>query len=386
MNLQIRTTQYDVCMMTSYHHYDDDRIYHKEIKSLASAGYKVILLAPAEKDEFEMDGIKIIGFKRRRNIGRFITVFQMALTALKLRSKVYHFHEPELLLAAFFLRILLKCKLIYDVHEEHASSIPMKLKLPFIKKIVGNFIFLIERMFSRFVDHIIVVREDLILRFTSYGCKNISIVMVCPSKEQYNCYEKRKELMSETITIVHEGNLDIKTRGLDKYLYAAKEVLRKYPEVQFITIGRAPKEDIEWMNSFIRENKLEDNFTFTGWIDFNKIPDFLYNADIGILLLQPISKNNIMGIPNKLFDYMAAGIPIVACNYPNISKIINECNCGLLIDPSNYLDIAKAIINLIENKEYSKKLGLNARNCFESIYNWEIMGTRLLNVYQEILN
>jgi len=83
---------------------------------------------------------------------------------------------------------------------------------------------------------------------------------------------------------------------------------------------------------------------------------------------------------------MAAGIPVVACNFPNISKIINECNCGLLIDPSNYLEIAKAIINLIENKEYSKQLGLNARVCFEDTYNWEIMEKGLLNIYTKVIN
>lgn len=377
--------KYDVCMMTSYHPYDDDRIFHKEIKSLVNAGYKVILLAPAEKEEFEVDGIKVLGFKRKRNLGRFITVFQMARTALKLKAKVYHFHEPELLVAALFLRIFLKCKLIYDVHEEHATSIPMKIKSRFVKNLIGDFIFLIERMFSRIVDHVIVVREDLIKRFTSYGCKNISIIMVCPSKEQFQGYEKRKEIMNGTITIVHEGNLDIKTRGLDKYLYAAKEVLQKYPDVNFVTIGRAPKEDIEWMNSFIKSNKLEKNFTFTGWVDFNKIPDYLFNTDIGILLLQPVSKNNMMGIPNKLFDYMAAGIPVVACNFPNIAKIISECNCGLLIDSSSDSEIAKTILNLIENKNHAKNLGLNGRKCFETIYNWEIMESKLISVYNDIL-
>jgi len=386
MKLENQIGQYDVCMMTSYHPFDDDRIFHKEIKSLVSEGYKVILLAPAEKDEFELDGIKILGFKRRRNLGRFITVFQQALTALRLKAKVYHFHEPELLVAAFFLRIFSRCKLIYDVHEEHATSIPTKISSLFIRKLVGDFIFLIERLFSRFVDHVIVVREDLIPRFTSYGCKNITIVMVCPSKEQFKGYEKRKKIMTETITIVHEGNLDIKTRGLDKYLYAAGEVLQKYPEVKFITIGKAPKEDIDWMNSYIKKNNLENNFTFTGWVDFNKIPEYLFSADIGILLLQPISKNNMMGVPNKLFDYMGAGIPVVACDFPNVSKIINESNCGVLIDPISYSQIAKAIIELIENKELAVKLGSNGRKGFEVTYNWEIMETRLFSVYTKILN
>ncbi|NPV10180.1 MAG: glycosyltransferase family 4 protein [Ignavibacteria bacterium] len=377
--------KYDVCMMTSYHPYDDDRIFYKELKSLVNKGYSVVLLAPAEKDEFELDGIKVLGFKRRRNLGRFITVFQMARTALKIKAKVYHFHEPELLVAALFLRIFLKCKLIYDVHEEHATSIPMKIKSRFVKNLVGTFIFLIERMFSRIVDHIIVVREDLIPRFTSYGCKNVSIVMVCPSKEQFKDYKKRKEIMSGVITIVHEGNLDIKTRGLDKYLYAAREVIQKYPDINFVTIGRAPKEDIEWMKSFIKVNKLEKNFTFTGWVDFNRIPDYLFNSDIGILLLQPVSKNNMMGIPNKLFDYMAAGIPVVACNFPNIAKIIGECNCGFLIDSSSYSEIAEAILKLIENKNHAKILGQNGRKCFETIYNWENMESKLISVYNNTL-
>jgi glycosyltransferase involved in cell wall biosynthesis len=371
--------------MTTYHSFDDDRIFHKEIKSLVNAGYKIILLASAEKDEFEIDDVKILGFKRRRNIGRFITLFLMTRSAFKLKAKVYHFHEPELLLAAFLLKMFLPCKLVYDVHEEHATSITIKIKSQYTKKIFSDLIFITERIFSRIVDNIIVVREDLIERFISYGCKNISIVMVCPSLEQFSDFEKWKKILKETFTIVHEGNLDIKTRGLDKYLYAAKEVLQKYPNVKFVTIGRAPKEDIEWMNSYIIENNLERNFTFTGWVDFNRIPELLFKADLGILLLQPISKNNMMGIPNKLFDYMAAGIPVVACDFPNISKIIKECNCGALIDSSSYSEIANSIINLIENKDYSIKLGLNGRKGFTTTYNWNIMGARLLLIYKNLI-
>jgi glycosyltransferase involved in cell wall biosynthesis len=154
---------------------------------------------------------------------------------------------------------------------------------------------------------------------------------------------------------------------------------------EFVIIGRAPNEDVVWMKKFIEDNQIQANIGFTGWINFKQIPQFLENANIGILLLQPVSLNNFMGLPNKLFDYMAAGIPTVACHFPNISKIVNETNCGILVDPTDVEAIARAIIYLIENPDEAEIMGHNGRNAFERKYNWEMMERRLLDIYSKLL-
>ncbi|HUI31073.1 MAG TPA: glycosyltransferase family 4 protein [Candidatus Acidoferrales bacterium] len=375
-----RNSDIDVCMITSYHDFDDDRIFQKEAKSLVKAGKRVVLLAPADKKQFICDGIQVFGFKRRKYLGRLVTTLQLTVKAFELRAGAYHFHEPELLLAGMFLRIFTRGKIVYDVHEEHATSIPVKVKSPLIRKLVGMCIFALERMLAKVPHNVIVVRKDLADRFARYGCTNITEILVCAPTELFPRREKGV-LNSGTVTIVHEGNLDIATRGLDKYLEAARIVRDKIANVHFLTIGRVPPKDLEWMRSFMSANRMEDYFEICSWIRFEELPKILRASSIGILLLQPVSMNNIMGLPNKLFDYMAAGIPTVACNFPNIAEIVSRADCGVLVDPTDPAKIAAGVTFLIENPEEAVRLGKNARAAFERYYNWEEMEKRLLAVY-----
>ncbi len=374
----------DICVLTTYHEPDDDRVFQKELRSLVRAGYAACLVAPAEQSEFQLEGIPVRGVRRRRLVGRLLTVASIGRLALRSRSRVYHLHEPELLLLIPVLKGFTGAKIIYDVHEDHATSIPARVPVAWIRWLVGRMIRAVEWVFARFADEIIVVRPDLTRRFTAYGCPRITEVMVCVQRSLFP--ERRADTdTSRSPVIVHEGNLDIATRGLDKYLQAAVTVIREYPNAKFYVIGRAPAGDVEWMQQFIREHALDANVEFTGWVPFEHIPEYLAGADIGILLLQPVSENNRMGIPNKLFDYMAASLPVVACDFPNVGQIVRSTRSGILVDPTDPGQIATAILDLLKQPDRARTLGRNGREAFEQTYNWEMMEKRLLAIYARLV-
>jgi len=89
-------------------------------------------------------------------------------------------------------------------------------------------------------------------------------------------------------------------------------------------------------------------------------------------------------LPNKLFEYMACGIPVIASNFQEIRIIVNKSNCGILIDPTNTKEITDAILWLLEHPEEAEQMGENGRRAVEETYNWENMEKRLFEVYEEL--
>ena len=81
---------------------------------------------------------------------------------------------------------------------------------------------------------------------------------------------------------------------------------------------------------------------------------------------------------------MAAGIPVVASKFPNITEIVEESNCGILVDPTDPQEVTDAIIYLMEHPKEAEEMGSNGRRAVEEKYNWENMERELLQIYAEL--
>src|SRR5215469_5500447 len=116
-----------VCFMTSVHMPFDVRIFHKECRSLARAGYPVTLIACHGKQEEVVDDVRIRGiFKAAGRLSRMtLTPWTIAREAMRQNAQIYHFHDPELIPVGLFLRVLGK-KVIYDVHEDLPADVAYK--------------------------------------------------------------------------------------------------------------------------------------------------------------------------------------------------------------------------------------------------------------------
>ncbi|MDD5419887.1 MAG: glycosyltransferase, partial [Methanomicrobiaceae archaeon] len=108
----------------------------------------------------------------------------------------------------------------------------------------------------------------------------------------------------------------------------------------------------------------------------------LNRGGIGLLLFRPDYYNIYIGLPNKLFDYMLLGLPIIATDLPEIGRIIREADCGILVDPADAAGIAEAIAYLAERPDEAVRMGANGRRAVEERYNWGRMEGVLLDVYR----
>jgi len=122
---------------------------------------------------------------------------------------------------------------------------------------------------------------------------------------------------------------------------------------------------------------------FLGWLDRNGVKAALNESVAGLVTLHPII-NYLDALPVKMFEYMAAGLPVIASNFPLWKKIIENNQCGLCVDPLDPRAIAKAIQYLVAHPIEAEQMGRNGQRAVQEKYNWDIEERKLLSFYQRV--
>jgi len=122
---------------------------------------------------------------------------------------------------------------------------------------------------------------------------------------------------------------------------------------------------------------------YLGFVHYGKHYSFIKIADIGIVNFLPLP-NQENALPNKPFEYMAAGLPVIASDFPLWKKIIDDAGCGICVNPASPREIAEAILHLFNNPQLRKQMGENGRRAVEEKYNWERESKKLLTVYEKL--
>ena len=364
-----------VCHLTSVHMPQDSRIFHKECRSLVNAGYDVTLVVKSKHDEV-LNGIKIVKIREENSrIKRmFYTTWLVYQKAIIVNADIYHFHDPELILIGILLRFRGK-KVIYDIHEDLPRQILNKpwitswLRYPF-----SWLASLAEWISSRiFFTSIVAATPKIAARFPrekTITVQNFPILQELVFDNQTS-YSERPD------HIVYIGGIS-KIRGAVENISAFEYV--KHKDCHLILAGefenRQLEEECRKLNGWLKVD-------YKGWLNRDQIKSMLDNARIGLVLLHP-TINYIDSYPIKLFEYMSAGIPVIASNFPLWRKIIENAECGLLVDPFMPEDIAAAIEYLLENPEKAQYMGENGRKAVINQYNWSNEEKKLVSLYRTI--
>jgi glycosyltransferase involved in cell wall biosynthesis len=120
-----------------------------------------------------------------------------------------------------------------------------------------------------------------------------------------------------------------------------------------------------------------------GYVDREELREILGRSVAGLVTFHPVL-NHIDALPNKMFEYMSAGIPVIASDFPLWRRIVLGNHCGLCVDPMDPVAIAKAIDYLIQNPKVARLMGHNGRKAVLEIYNWSAEEAKLLAFYQNI--
>ncbi len=370
-----------ICHITVVHpSFDDPRIFHREIKTLIRAGYDVALITQHDKAEV-IGGLKIIPLPKPKN--RFYRMLFLTRKAYRLaleqEADIYHFHNPELLPWMIRLKKKIGAKIIYDVHEDFPNAIRIKYWIPFIFREIAALTFdICEKLFTRFVDYVIVADDNIKERFFPVH-KKITTLFNFPRLK----YFKNKETRSNPNLIIHAGSLD-ELRGGDVMIEAIKLVKNKFTQIKLLLIGNIGNLKYkEYLEKKIKDYNMQNNVLILELMPQKDVIQYMKRAYIGLSLLQSVPKFK-KNIPQKVFEYMACGIPAVVSNLPPILSFVQDKNCVILVVPDDIKKIASAIEYLIEHPEEARKMGENGRKAIVNKYNWENESKKLLETYEEL--
>lgn len=362
-----------ICHITSVHRRDDIRIFIKMCSSLAkNRDYDVNLIVADGMGNEQKNSVNIIdvGAKTGGRISRMLkTTKKLLKEALRLNADIYHFHDPELLTIAKKLQSS-GAKVIFDSHENVSEQILSKHYLP---KVLRK---LISKLYGQY-QYKVCKNLDAIVTATTYI--NDFFLKINKSSFNINNYPILNELSSSSQkkenAICYVGGMT-SIRGVRQIVEAMD-----YCDTKLYLAGKFSPEsfgdEIRKLNGFKKVVEL-------GFLDREEVSKILAISQVGLVTFLPYP-NHINAQPNKLFEYMSSGLPIVASNFDLWREIVEKNNCGICVDPLNPKEIADAITFLISNKKDAEVMGKNGKLAVENRYNWAIEEKKLFKIYEELL-
>lgn len=362
-----------VAHLTSAHPRHDIRIFIKECQTLARAGHDVSLVVADGLGEELRGGVRIhdVGPKRGGRLRRMTaTVDRVIEAALRLKPEVAHFHDPELMLGALRLKRA-GIRVVYDVHEDLPRQLLAKHWIPAAVRPLASRVFeWLENRVARRLDAIVTSTPHIRARFAPL---NPLVIDVCN-------FPILEELVRETPwdarhnEVCYVGGIS-RIRGIGPIIEAMPEVPARL-NLAGIWSENGLKAALQAEPGWARVNDL-------GVLDRQGVADVLARSKVGLVTLFP-TPNYVDALPIKLFEYMAAGMPVVASDFPVWREIVDSAGCGLLVDPQDPHAIAEAIRTLLSDNERAARMGQNGREAAIARYSWQAEGEKLTGLYERL--
>lgn len=374
----INRRTYRIVHMTSAHGPFDHRIFHKECRSLARAGYEVVELGNYASTD-SIDGVRLqgLGLSSGRLQRMTIKLGTICREAFRSDGDAYHIHDPDLLIAGLLLRAAGK-RVVYDIHEDVPRDVLMKTYIPKpIRMPLMWVVELAENTAARCMSGLIPATPSIAKRF--YAKNNNTVVV--------NNYPDLDEFLPSMISkpesrspaVAYIGGIN-EQRGIHEML-AAMNLL---PRTLGARLELAGWFSIPGLDTELAASSQWQHVRWHGELDRNGIASLLKDVRAGLVLLHP-EKNFVAAQPVKLFEYMAAGIPVIASDFPLWRKIVEDAGCGLLVNPFDTRAIAAAIERLITNPTEAEAMGQRGRKAVERHFNWANEEKTLLSFYASLL-
>lgn len=286
---------------------------------------------------------------------------------------VIHANDLNALIPAYMASKKIKCKLVYDSHEifiENNYLMNKRLYAMYLKRV--------EKYICKRLDLMVCVSNAAADYFADeYNISKPMVVTNCSLKKEMIIDKPEKHNGFE---VINHGQF-YQGRGYEEMIEAAA-LLTQYPEIKLCVRGYGMLEDSMRKSA---EEKHIDNFVFYSPVNVEQLIPEAAHSCVGIAITKPVCLNFKLSVSNKLFEYAAAGLPVIMSDIPEHRYLNDKYNFGLIIAENTPQALADAILRLYQDKELYNSLAENARVLSQEL-NWENEFNKLIEAEKRMLN
>jgi glycosyltransferase involved in cell wall biosynthesis len=363
-----------VCILSSVRFATEHRMLSKQGASLLRAGYHVTIVAPHPRDEV-LSGIaiKAVHQSPSRVARLLLTSWWVYREALRQDADVYHFHDTALIPTGWLLKLHGK-RVLYDVREDTPADILDKYWIPrFARPIVACAIDIVEKASGRIFDGIVAATPHIAQRFPKL---KTAVVQNFPLIDEI--FPTFQPYLQRSPLVLYIGTISA-NRGVIELI----EAMGLLPPALQARLAIGGEFETSQLEQIARKKLGWQRTDYRGWQNRQGMLELLCCARIGVLPILA-TPNHLDCQPIKLFEYMIAGLPIVASNLRRPAEIVNQARCGILVEPGKPKAMAEAIQWLLDHPAEAQAMGNRGRQAVLRIYNWNSQAQLLLALYDRV--
>lgn len=362
-----------VCHFSSVHRVNDIRVFRKQCTTLAAGGHDVTLIAcPANADGGRVNIIEVEP-PQSRILRMLFHSYRVYKLAKRQNADIYHFHDPELLPYAMLLKWQGR-RVIYDSHECLVEDLVTKEWIPqLLRRPVAALLKRIEDFVGVRLDAIVAATPHIAKRFQPVNAATTTINNY-PLASEFSLERGGEAVARDGVCYV--GAISF-VRGIIPLLDSLDEV---DSNVRFRLAGLFADKNVE---QACRIHRNWVRVEFFGQTDRAGVADIYRRSFAGVVNFLP-APNHIHSQPNKLFEYMSAGIPVICSNFPLWCSVIEDDDCGICVDPASPSELSRAINIVANDPAVRTRMSDNGRKLIAERFTWEREGHSLLELYARL--
>jgi glycosyltransferase involved in cell wall biosynthesis len=370
-----RARRVRVAVISSVHRWNDTRIFVKQAATLAANGYDVTLVAIGDQPSpFEASGVQVVPLPRRRRALRWITWLSILRIVLARRTDVVHAHDPELIPLVLLLKLTGR-KAVCDIHENVAEQVLHKEWIPrFCRVPLSRLLKRAQQWLPRWADAVLLAEDSYVRDFPQVP--NVSVVRNFPLLPPHF----KRDYRTHTFRMIYVGDVR-RVRGIREYVAIADRLAKRGVPVELRIVGSfADPNEERQTRDLVQQLGLEKRVLFLGRRPPEQVAALVECCDVGLALLHPIG-NYRESYPTKMFEYMAAGVPVIASRFALWESVLVGNDCGRVVEPLDVEEATNAAIEYWESRELRERHGQNGRSAVVGHYHWGVEATQLMAVY-----
>lgn len=363
---------YDVCHVSSAHRWTDNRVHLREAATTAER-FATLLVAVDDPTTATGTGVDVVLLPRRPRLRRMVLGSVSALTvAVRSGARVLHLHDPELVWAIPLLRALGR-RVVYDAHEDLPDQVSTKTYLPrAVRGLVVRACSLVVRLAGT-SDHVVAATPVVARRFAPH---KTTVVHNYPRLRAAE--DDAPDLLDRPLRATYLGVVS-EARG--SRAIAAAAVSGSFPDGWTVDVVGNLRPDSE--AEAFREAEAAGRVVVHGLVSPEEARDRLLEARVGLVVLMPTPAYRV-ALATKMFEYMAAGMPVIASDFDLWRELLAPHDCAQFVDPADPEQLAVALRRYADDPDLLRRQGRNARRAAVEVFNWATEARALTEVYERL--